>query len=391
MSLSKQASLCRVAILVESRHVYTQEILRGIVRYGEERRHWSIRDMSPTVPQRLSGTLREWKADGVLAWIDDRRMAKAILRLGVPAVDVCRSLGDAGFPTVGPDEHAMARLAATHLMDQRVQHFGVVAVEQDDNSSADMRARHFREIVLDAGFSCDVFHLSCRGGMAKDAWAAKQDQLAQWIGSLPKPLGLMACDDQRAVYAVDACRCVGAAIPDDVAVVGMGNDDCLCSLSSPSISSVDLNPQRIGYEAARLLDRLMADASADGQDVLVEPRGLVARASTDMLAGRDSIIAEAVKFIQHSACNHIQVSDVARHVGLSNTALASRLKQVLGRTIHQEIRRVQVERVKHLLLTTDAPLKQIAAQTGFYHVEYLMRVFRQTTGETLSQYRERMR
>lgn len=389
MSLAKQPSLRSVAVLVESRDVYIQGLIRGIAQYSEEHGQWQTHVLSAATCPRLSDSLRACRVDGVLCWIDNRRVANAIVGVGVPAIDLCRSLPNMPFPTVVPDDDAVARLAADHLMERTFRHFGFVAAPRNVCLSKDARADRFTQIVREAGSSCTVFRFR-RCSETGKPHEAEQMRLAHWISSLPKPLGLMACDDDRGIQTLDACRRIGVAVPNDVAIIGVGNDKGLCSLASTALSSVDLNVERIGYEAAQLLDRLMSGEPMVQQTLLVEPRGVAVRASSDILAVSDPRIGQAIRFICDHACSRICVADVARHTELSISALESRFKWTLGRSIHQEIRRIRMERVKELLLTTDLPLKQIAAQTGFYYVEYMMRAFRRTVGQTMRQYRRRM-
>jgi len=187
---------------------------------------------------------------------------------------------------------------------------------------------------------------------------------------------------------LDACRRADVLAPESAAVLGVGNDECLCHVSNPPLSSVDLDAERIGYRAAQLLEHLMAGGAAPKRPVLIPPRGVVARASTDVLATDDEDVVRAVRFIREHAYEGIRAADVLQHVAMSRAALEPRIKAVLGRTVAQEIRHRQIERVKELLRETDMPLKQIALQTGFRYPEYMMRAFRQATGMTPKQYRK---
>lgn len=201
----------------------------------------------------------------------------------------------------------------------------------------------------------------------------------------------MACNDDMGLRVLDACRRAALRVPDQVAVAGVGNDECLCDLSLPELTSVHLNPHRIGYEAAELLDRMMDGQAVEQQEYLVPPREIVPRMSTDVMAAEDPLVAEAVLFIRENACQTIDVRSVCRRVCRSRGALEPRFKQALGRSVHEEIQRVRLARVRELLAATDLPIKQIARLSGFRYPEYLMRVFRQTTGQTLRQYRQSLR
>ncbi|NLE39780.1 MAG: helix-turn-helix domain-containing protein, partial [Pirellulaceae bacterium] len=165
---------------------------------------------------------------------------------------------------------------------------------------------------------------------------------------------------------------------------------CLCSLSVPPLTSIDLFPQRIGYEASEMLDAMMEGKTVP-EHQLVAPSHIEVRGSTDVLVTSDAKVRAAVQFIRENACQGIQVRDVLRYVKLSRTALAPRIKAVLGRTTYQEIQRIQVQRIKELLVATDASTKQIARMAGFHYPEYMMRVFRKATGKTPTEYRKSMR
>jgi len=253
----------------------------------------------------------------------------------------------------------------------------------------DRRADSFEQCLAEQGVPCSRLHLGRPG--RGDYWEREWTTIITWLRRLPKPVGVMACNDDTGLLVLDACRRAGILVPDEVAVVGVGNDECLCELGQPSLSSVDLDPQRIGYEAAHMLDMLMAGRTLLDPYVLAPPRGVIARASTDVLATADQGVVRAVRFIREHACGPIRVTDVLKHARMSRASLEPRLKRTLGRTIHQEIERVRVARVRELLASSAAPLKQIASQAGFRYPEYMMRVFRQATGQTPGQYRRAAR
>jgi len=189
------------------------------------------------------------------------------------------------------------------------------------------------------------------------------------------------------VQVLDACRRLGVPVPDEVAVVAVDNDELLCELAHPPLSSVIPNTRRTGYEAAALLDRLMNGGRARGETHLIPPLGVATRQSTDVLAIEDPHVSRAVRYIREHACDGINVRDVLRAVPQSRRLLEARFKKLLGRTPHEEILRVQLRRVKQLLTETDLPLETIAERTGFAHPEYLSVVFRREVGQPPSRYR----
>ena len=218
-------------------------------------------------------------------------------------------------------------------------------------------------------------------------WEEQQAQLCDWLRSLPRPIGIMACNDMRGQHVLDACRRINAAVPEEVAVIGVDNDELVCDLCDPPLSSVMPNPQRIGFEAAALLDRLMEGEKPQQMSKLVEPLGIVTRQSTDVLAIEDPLVASAVKYIRQRACDGISVVDVLHHVPVSRSILERRFRKFIGRSPQSEIRNVQLKRVKQLLRETDLPLERIAALSGYDHPEYMSVVFKRELGQTPGQYR----
>jgi LacI family transcriptional regulator len=204
----------------------------------------------------------------------------------------------------------------------------------------------------------------------------------------------MTANDLRGQHVLDACKRVGIAVPEEAAIIGCDNDELLCRLCDPPLSSVVPNPEQIGFEAASLLQQLM-DASGRTRKSLervrreVAPLGVVTRQSTDVLAIADASLAAALKFIRENACAGTTVEDVLRHVPISRSMLERGFRQFLKRSPHAEIRLVQLKRVRELLSETDLPLDRVAELTGFKHPEYLSVVFKRELGETPGQYRRR--
>jgi LacI family transcriptional regulator len=198
--------------------------------------------------------------------------------------------------------------------------------------------------------------------------------LADWLKSLKSPIGLLAASDARAREVLDACRLASLHVPEEIAVLGVNDDEMICEMANPPLSSVIHNARRIGYEAAAMLDQLMSGRKV-AADIVVDPLGVHARQSSDLLAIEDPEVAKAVRFIRENACKGIRVDDVLDHVALSRRALEMRFRQWVGRPPHMEIRRVQLERVKELLVTSDYKLEKIAEVTGFSTAQYLAGLF----------------
>lgn len=392
------AALRHVAVLIETSGSYGRGILQGIAKYNRAHGGWStfFRPEGPKTPP--PAWLRGWKGDGILARIDPRELTALSRRSRVPIVNL-RGSGDAlPFPHVTTDNAEVGQLAAVHLLERGLRHFALFGRPKGVNPTLDQRGEHFRAAVGRAGFECVEFpHAPAASRRQRKpasgaavGWEEQQDRLAAWIRGLPKPVGIMACNDELGLQVLDACRRCAAAVPDEVAVIGVDNDVPLCDLAIPPLTSIDVNAEGIGYEAAALLDRLMSgDRPAGAKAIKVRPRGVVTRRSTDVIASEDADVAEAARFIREHACRGLQVSDVLTHLGMSRATLQQRMKQVIGRTIHQEIQRVKLNHVKQRLLDPTTTIKQVAREAGFASVQYLTRVFHATTGETPAKYRSR--
>ncbi len=372
----------QVALLIETSNAYARGLLQGIVHYIREHRPWSFHLMEQGRGDDPPAWLAAWQGDGIIARIETPRIARAVRRAGLPTVDVSAARLVPELPWVETDDAEIARLAAEHLLERGFKHFAFCG-DARFNWSA-WREEQFRARVAAAAQTLHVFKApaAATGDVAAEAAA-----LRRWVTALPKPIGIFACYDIRGQQVLDACRGAGLAVPGDVAVLGVDNDALLCDLAAPPMSSVIPNTHRTGYEAAALLDRMMAGKTVRPVAHLIPPLGVAARQSTDVLAVDDREIARAVQFIREHACEGINVSDVLGAVPLSRRVLEQRFQRLLGRTPREEILHVRLGRVRQLLAETDLALYQIAERTGFEHVEYLSVVFKRETGKTPRDYR----
>ncbi len=375
----------RVAVIVETSVVYGRQIHRGIARYVRSHRPWSMfldqRELGASPPI----WLRQRRWDGVISRPTNRRLAAMFREMGVPVVDLNDQHDDLALPRIHSDDAAIGRLAAQHLLERGFQNFAFCGFK-GERWSADRRDGCLAALTA-AGYPCEVYESHWRGARAPE-WHREQGQIARWIARRPRPLGVVACNDLRGQQVLDACARAGLAVPEEVAVIGVDDEELLCTMCDPPLSSVVPGAQRIGYEAAALLDRLMAGERVEAAEQRIEPVGVVTRQSTDVLAIADVDVAAAVRYIREYACEGASVADVLRHVPLSRSLLERRFRKYLGRSPQAEIRAVQIKRVKQLLVETELPLKAIAELAGFEHVEYLSVVFKRLTGASPGRYRQ---
>lgn len=377
-----------VALIIDPTKPYDRRLVRGVAAYVEsEAIDWSLyveEDPASRLPD-----LETWAGDGILANFDNRRVARAVSKLGIPVVGIGGGYGfykqDTNVPYVRTDNKAIAEMAASHLLELGLHHFAFCSEPPNrSNGWAKERQKAFHQSVTDAGFPCEVY---TGRHTAVQHWRPLQEELQNWLTTLPSPVGLMACNDGRARHVLQACRAKGLRVPVDIAIVGVDNDDIMCKLSRPSLTSIEQGTRRIGYEAAAILNALMLGEQPQ-QRTAVPPECLVKRQSTDILAVDNEDVAAALKFIRQHACDPIQVKDVLRVANLSRSTLEARFRDLLGRTVHAEIRRVQLENTLRLLKTSKMPIKEIVREVGASSVQYFTAMIHQATGQTPGQIRK---
>jgi LacI family transcriptional regulator len=389
MPAPRTSNAPHVALTVNKARSYGRGILQGVADYVEVYGPWSI-FLDPYADGQLrKDWLRRWRGDGILAYAGNQQVVQRLLRCGIPCVEIYGVVEDRRLPRVGCDDRAIGRLAAEHLLSRALKCFAYCGLARF--AWSENRGCGFGTAVTQAGFPCHRYH-DVRAKRTPSAWEKAQNALAGWIAALPKPVGLMASTDIHAQQVLDACRRAGVSVPEEVAVIGVDNDEELCRLCDPSLSSVVNNPRTIGYEGARLLARLMAgERRRSIEPTLIQPFGVVARGSTDVTAIENQDMAEAVSFIRQHACAGIQAVDVARAICRSRATLYRMFGETLGRSPKQEILRVQLERAKTLLALTPHTLDEIAELAGFNSASYFSVVFKREMGLTAGAFRAKHR
>lgn len=377
-----------VALLIETSRSYGRGLLGGVRRYLAEQGPWSVfmelRALNSSVPL----WLRTWRGDGILTRSGTKAIAQAVRKTGVPAVELRSPRLSPELPWVGVDNGALGTLVAGHLLERGFRNFAVL--ETSTEIYFEQRRVNFIDTVRQAGYECSEY--SPGGEPERPAqWERYQNELVDWVQQLPKPVGVMACTDQLGFFLLDACNRAEVGVPEEVAVVGVENEETLCTMASPTLSSVKFNAEEIGYQAAAILDRMMQGEAPPAEPTLVPPLGIEVRGSSDVLAIEDREVAQAMRYIREHVCERIAVADVLEHVPLSRSSLERRMRSAIGRTPNEEIKRVRLEAVKQLLLATDLPLNAIARRTGFTSPQYLVQVFREELGQTPGEFRNQRR
>ncbi len=385
----------RVALLLETSTEYGRGLLRGIVKYARLHGPWSV-DVSPGHIEQVLPKAKSWAGTGIIARIHSPQLAKLIRRTGLPVVassleEVTREAPHPDLCEIRTDSPAIARMAAQHLMAQGLAHFAFCGFGACQWSSR--REQAFAQCLAEAGFECHSRQIQFANWLQQPGWIQtcehERPLIESWLKSLPKPLGVMACNDACGREVLQACASAGLRVPDDAAVVGVDNDELMCELSEPPLSSVTLNLEQAGYEAATLLDAMMSGEPKPYEAVLVKPVSVAARRSSEVIAQDDPLVVSALRFIRDHAGHSIGVPDVTSELRVCRRTLERRFERAMGRSILTEITRCRLDRAKRLLLETDLPVHRVAASAGFSSTKTFNRTFWRVEGWTPTSFRYR--
>ncbi|MEO2019993.1 MAG: DNA-binding transcriptional regulator [Fuerstiella sp.] len=380
----------KVALFVESSRSYGRDMLRGIALFARTRTNWSLLHQEMTIDAGLPVWLQASAISGVIGRVDTHTI-EPLRTLGVPIVDVrCRHRFP-GVPQIETDDRAVTGLAFDHLFERGFRRFAFCGFQHAHFSEA--RMKFFQERVRAAGCPLSVYLTPSRRNTTltsiEQSGLVDVEPMSEWLTSLDSPTGLFVCNDIRGQQVLNACRTLEIAVPDDIGVIGVDDDDAICPLSDPPLSSVRPDAQRVGFRAAEILHGLMNGAAMPAPVEYVNPTHVVQRLSTQVSAVEDRELSQVCRFIREHACEGIDVNDVSEFTSLSRRQLERRFRTELDRTPHQEITATQIARVKELLRETKMTLEQITPLAGYSHKERLSAVFKRETGQTPGDYRRR--
>lgn len=357
------------------------DIYAGIHRFARDHGRWECE----LDPFGSFGRDPRGRYDGIIGRATLRGAARAA-RGRIPLVNVWAGSPAAGtVPTVIAGYEDAARMAAEHLLSRGHRRFAFLGIHRHTGSRLGQRA--FQDAVAGAGCPVTVMKFSNNGDATRQGWERLVRRLKGWIAGWRSPIGVFVTQDRFCRYLANVCQRAGLSIPEQVALVGLGNEPLICEHLTPSLSSVDVGFERVGYQAAALLERLMAGGRPPAGPVLVPPRELVTRRSTDLWLVDDEAVAAALKFIAEHSHEKIAVADVADHACAAVRSLERRFVAALGRTIKDEITRLRMERAKRLLVESDEPIKFIARACGFSGAIYFHEAFMRSEGTTPRRYR----
>lgn len=377
----------RVLLWIEAARAYGRGCLLGIAGYARDHANWRVFYFEHHIGEDMPPFFSELKVDGVISRTDNQLAADHLAELGVPVVDLRGAVVTRMGRTMDTDHVGCAQLAFDHFWHRGFRSMGYCGYPGVDWSIR--RREAFVEVCAKAGIEAPVYmgnsSLTLQETYRNEALGEKDDPgLEQWLLSLPKPIAIFAANDVRGRQVVSACANAGIAVPEQVAVLGVDDDEVLCELSDPPLSSIEPDTYRMGYQGAALLESFMNDPSLiEPRPVeLVPPKRVVARQSTDVAAIADEVVAACIRLIRERGGKGVTVADLSDETGLSRTTLERRFRDAIDRSPKQEINRVRLDRARRLVRDTDYPLHQIAEIAGYSNASRLLVAYRRHFGIT---------
>ena len=397
----------RIGLLIESSRGYGRGLLQGIANFAQTHDTWEVFYHEYALGQGIPRWLGDVTLDGLIARPDSRKLYHYIQRLRIPWVDLRNHRPvNPDVPTVAVDESQVVKMAVQHLLEIGHRQLAFCGFHNVDFShrrlqlflgyakSKGVRA-HSYETVAPPHEDPTESKIGIAGPeitAALESYGLSTEQsLVDWLKELPKPIGLFACNDVRGRQLLNVLRACKIDVPEEVSVIGVDNDELICKLSNPPMSSVDCNARMVGYRAAEVLNQMIEGQPLERNYDSIIPTGVVIRVSTDTTAIEDKLISQALSYIRENACQGIEVADVVSHLPVSRATLERRFRKIMDRSINSEINRVKIDRIKKLLLDTELKLAVVAKLTGFNHTEYMSSLFKKVTGMTPGQYRQNNR
>ncbi|MDD2512956.1 MAG: DNA-binding transcriptional regulator [Proteiniphilum sp.] len=376
----------RVLLLIDYSSEFSRRILKGLIQYSKENGHWIFYRL-PSYYKTLYGKegiiqwAREWKADAIVArW--DHEETNLLESLRIPIVLQNYRERSSYFSNLTGDYIGTGEMAARFFIKRRYRNFafygnkGVVWSRE--------RAEGFRRVVEKAGGNYYYFESE---NLNEEQWSTAHLQLDEWLFSLPKPVGLFACDDSFALQVSEICKINNIPIPHDISLLGVDNDELICNLSDPPISSIVLDVEKGGYEVGRLIDQLINGTREQPSNIVIRPNRFELRESTERYNLSNEYISKIVHYVEEKFTDEICIDELTKLVPLSRRNLEIKFKDEMGTSIYQFILQCRIEFFAHMLLTTDLPLYDLALQSGFNDSKNISRIFKKMKGYTPSEYR----
>lgn len=371
----------RVAVFVETSRAFGRNFIRGLTKYSRIHGPWIFytepRDLN------ISGSLiKNIEVDGII--MRNSPLADNLVKKRIPLIYVLHyPTKKKGIPIVKTDNKKIANAALEHFLGLGYSNFGFCGFSEFEWSAE--RLQYFRELTESFGYSVHDYSSDVIDEYSD--WKKDQKKLAAWLKSLPKPIGIIACNDDRGHHVLEACKLAKLRVPEDVAVLGVDNDELICEMSDPPLSSIALNTENAGYETAEMLNKLMNKKRITELEIQVQPTHIVARQSTDIFAVTDQEVIKALKYIYANLSNRLSVNSIVNVTSLNRRSLECRFKKYLGRTIMEEVRRKRAETLTKYLVETELSISEICRSLDYTDISHISRYFKKEKGIGLRDFR----
>ena len=367
---------------------YCRDLLRGIQRYMiDQNKDWFLHD--DQINTSTIRILQQWNPDVVIAFIIDRKIVPHLQQLKCPVINLCSRVEAKGIPLLTVNNIAVGRMAANHFLERHFENFGFFGHPHTQSSSSRDREEGFVTRLAEKGFTVHTLLADYQPRLlVQSKWANVHRRIEAWLNKIPKPAAIFACHDVPARHVANISWRMGLKIPEQIAVLGVDNDEIECHLARPPLSSIAIPGEKIGYETAILVDRMFRKKSSiEEKTYQFEPIEVVTRQSTDIMAIANSDVRLALGYIRKNAHLPFDVHDVVENTCLGRRVLERYFRKLLGRTILQEIWHARVDLVKKLLRETNLAMPQIAARSGFADPQHMAVVFRKVANMSPTEYR----
>jgi LacI family transcriptional regulator len=382
--------MIKIILLSDFAEEYNKNLLRGITRYSKDHGPWTFCKM-PTYYRETIGIdgilkwAKEWEANGIIGQFYNNEEVEKFTKANIPVIAQDFKERFTDIPNITGAYNETGRLGANYFLKKGFKNFAFYGFGNIVWSRE--RAQGFEERIQEAGFN--VHYYEHKDPNAIDLWYYKPSALSEWLRALPKPIALMTCDDNQGLHIAEAAKHAGIRIPDEVAVLGVDNDGMICDLSDTPLSSIELDAEKGGYEAARLMEQMIAEKTCCGPDVVVKATQVVTRHSTDIFASKDKYIVSALKYIHGNLDKNLKVDQVLKEVPLSRRSLEKRFILTTGYPVYEYIYNQRIEKFTQLLLETEMTIFEIALDLGLSDSKNIARQFKQVKGLTPMEYRKK--
>jgi LacI family transcriptional regulator len=380
----------RVIFLTDLSEEYAKSLLKGIVRYSKEHPPWVLCKMpfSYRVEHEVEGVLKwakEWKADGIIAQFYNTDRVSIFKENGIAAIAQDFKARFTDIPNITGAHCLTGQMGADYFIRKGFKNFAFYGFKDIVWSSE--RCEGFQGEISRNNLGKNFY--GYQNTNFKGLWYYESAPLIAWLKMLPKPIAMMVCDDNQGQHIAEICKQCGIKIPEEIALLGVDNDEMICTLSDPPLSSINQAVEKGGYETAKLMDIMIQNPDGHYEDVVVYPTHIITRQSTDIFATGDKYISTILKYIHQNVNKKLNIDHIIRMAPLSRRLLENRFKQEIGLPIYSYIINLRMEKFTHKLMETDVPIVEIANEMGFSDYKNIARLFKKMKGCTPSEYRDK--